>query len=376
MINRKLAVILVILVILLIFIALGAIFSDIFFYLASSIILATILKPLANLVYRTQIIGLRLPRFLAVLISFFALSAVIAAFVIVFIPLISDQVKVISGLNFEDIIRKLSQPISYLEDLLISNNLVDKAPGFIVDTIQDNSFTFFSNLDFQEIINSLLSLTGNIFISFMAISFITFFLLYEPGLLKSPLFSLVPNKYFEVFIAAVYKIEDLLSNYLRGLLLQMVVIFSVVSIGLSLFGVKYALTIALFSAFANLIPYLGPLLGATFGIIVGLSSSANFEFSQATVFLILKIVAVFSVVQINDNVIIQPLIFSKSVKAHPLEIFVVIFAGATVAGIGGMIAAIPVYTIIRVSVIEIRRAFNEYYIFKAKHSIWGLNTES
>jgi predicted PurR-regulated permease PerM len=73
---------------------------------------------------------------------------------------------------------------------------------------------------------------------------------------------------------------------------------------------------------------------------------------------------VFATVQVVDNIFLQPMIFSKSVKAHPLEIFIVIFAGATLAGIPGMIAAIPGYTVIRVSVMEIYRGYKSYHIFK------------
>jgi predicted PurR-regulated permease PerM len=174
----------------------------------------------------------------------------------------------------------------------------------------------------------------------------------------------VPNQYFELFISAIHKIEHLLSNYLIGLLLQMMAIFSIAGLGLSIFGVKYALTIAIFAALANLIPYLGPMLGAVFGIIIGLTSHGHFGFDQLSVVLVLKIVSVFAVVQAADNILLQPLIFSKSVKAHPLEIFVVIFAAASLAGIPGMIAAIPVYTIIRVSVVEIQSGFKSYKIFK------------
>ncbi|MCK5372671.1 MAG: AI-2E family transporter, partial [Cyclobacteriaceae bacterium] len=77
-----------------------------------------------------------------------------------------------------------------------------------------------------------------------------------------------------------------------------------------------------------------------------------------------EIASVFAIVQLTDNVILQPLIFSKSVKAHPLEIFIIIFAGATLAGVVGMIAAIPVYTIIRVFVMEIYSGYKSYHIFK------------
>jgi predicted PurR-regulated permease PerM len=165
-------------------------------------------------------------------------------------------------------------------------------------------------------------------------------------------------------VSGFFKVENLLSNYLLGLFFQMISIFTITFIGLSILGVKYSATIALFAAVTNLVPYLGPVLGATFGVFVGISTSPELFSGNAYLFLVIKLVSVFAVVQLVDNLVLQPLIFSKSVKAHPLEIFIVIFAGANLAGIPGMIAAIPVYTVLRVSFLEIKKAFRSYRIFK------------
>lgn len=185
------------------------------------------------------------------------------------------------------------------------------------------------------------------------------------SLFRQKILSIIPNKYFEVSISAVTKIEHLLSRYLTGLVLQMIGIFSLASIGLSIIGVKYAITIAIFAAVANLIPYLGPLLGASFGIVVTvMQSGLAIQSFNDLLILLLKIGGVFVIVQITDNILFQPLIFSKSVKAHPMEIFVIIFAAATLAGVVGMILAIPVYTILRVSVNELYSGYKQYRIFK------------
>jgi predicted PurR-regulated permease PerM len=228
------------------------------------------------------------------------------------------------------------------------------------------SITSFINeggaINIGSIINNLFTVAGSVTIGILAVVFITFFLLYEKGIFRRVALRLVPNNYFEMVITAFAKIEKLLSNYLIGLLVQMTAIFTLATIGLSIVGVKYAASIALFAAVANLIPYLGPLLGAIFGIVVSMSVS-NFGSMNEMLFLVIKIVTVFAIVQINDNLVFQPLIFSKSVKAHPLEIFIIIFVGGTLGGIVGMIAAIPVYTIVRVSVLEFSSGFKQYQIF-------------
>ena len=343
---------------------LGWVFLDIFLYIVIAIVVSSILRPLTQYIVNTQIFRIRIPRLLAVILSYAILILLIVSFVILFIPLISDQIEVISGINYENLYSRLTLPLQRLENFLILNDLTTESEGFIVNNLRENIISFISNVKFGNVLNDILAFTGQFFVGILAVSFISFFFLYEMGSMRKKLISLIPNKYFEVTIAAYNKIERLLSNYLIGLLFQMFFIFTIASLGLSILGIKYALTIALFAAVANLIPYLGPILGGAFGILVGVSTGTDLAHSQDYLFLVLKIASVFGIVQLVDNIVLQPLIFSKSVKAHPLEIFIIIFAGASLAGIPGMIAAIPVYTVIRVSISELYSGYRSYNIFK------------
>lgn len=347
------------------FVLLSWYFSDIFIYLVISIVLSTILRPLTNYLSNQQIFNLKVPRVIAVFLSFITLILLLSLFATTFLPLISNQIEVFTNLNLEQIIKRLETPLTKIEAFIVKYQLGDYEQGFLITNIRQGFKNLLNEVNFSSIIENIISLTGNLFIGLMAITFITFFLLYEKGLLRKRFINLIPNEYFEVSIAGLYKTEKLLSNYLLGLLFQMTAIFMIAFIGLSIFGINYAASIALFAAIINLIPYLGPILGATFGILIGLSSSGSVIFeSNQYIFLIIEIGSVFAIVQLTDNLLLQPLIFSKSIKAHPLEIFIIIFAGATLAGIIGMIAAIPVYTILRVFVMEVYRGYNSYRIFK------------
>ncbi|MEM7110110.1 MAG: AI-2E family transporter [Bacteroidota bacterium] len=339
-------------------------FSDIFIYVAISIVLSAVLRPLTHYISKAQFFKVRVPRLVAVVLSFAIFFMLIASFVILFIPLISEQIEVLSAIDYESLYYRSTGPIKNIEIFLIENDLTSERPGFLVDSLKQNMQGFISEINFSNILNQLIAFTGQFFIGILAVGFITFFFLYEMGSIRNKLISLIPNRFFEVTIAAYNKIERLLSNYLVGLLIQMFFIFSIAALGLSIVGVKYSLTIALFAAVANLIPYLGPILGASFGILVGISTGLELESTQDYLFLVVKVISVFGVVQLVDNVFLQPLIFSKSVKAHPLEIFIIIFAGASVAGIVGMIVAIPVYTIIRVFVTELYQGYRSYTVFK------------
>ncbi|NJN25058.1 MAG: AI-2E family transporter [Cyclobacteriaceae bacterium] len=347
------------------FIFLSWLFSNIFIYLVISIILSTILRPLTSYLSNQQFFNIRMPRVLAVFLSFLTLIMLISAFATLFLPLISNQIQIFSSIDMDQILNKVSAPLDVLEGIIIKYKVGEFQEGFLAANIKQGIDNLIRKVEITSIVENIISLTGNVFVGLMAITFITFFLLYEKGILRKQLINLIPNEYFEVSIAGLYKIEKLLSNYLLGLLLQMTAIFSIAFTGLSFFGINYAATIALFAAIINLIPYLGPILGAVFGILVGLSTSGGFIFEDNHfIIMTIEIASVFAIVQLTDNILLQPLIFSKSVKAHPLEIFIIIFAGATLAGIVGMISAIPVYTIIRVFVMEIYRGYKSYYIFK------------
>jgi len=370
MVNRT---ILYLVLSVILFILLGWIFSDIFFYFIISIVISSILKPLTNYVNQTQIFKVKIPRFIAVVVSFFILFIAGSIFINLFIPLVSAQIELLSGINYSGLLEKLTIPLQDIELFLIGYNFYDGEPGFLVDNLKNGVIDLISELKFANVLNFVLSTTGNLFIGGIAILFITFFLLFEMVSIRKKMISLIPNKYFEVSISAFNKIDKLFSNYLIGLLLQMFAIFSLASIGLGILGIKYALTIAVFAAVANLIPYLGPTVGSLFGIIVAVSTGTDLHITQDYLILFLKIVSVFATIQLIDNVVFQPLIFSKSVRAHPLEIFVVIFAGATIGqiftnsiigGMIGMISAIPVYTILRVSGMELYTGYKQYKIFK------------
>jgi predicted PurR-regulated permease PerM len=345
------------------FLLFGWYFSNITFYIVASLILAAILRPLTNRLHDFHVMGQHIPRWAAILFSYGSIVLLFVSLSFLFYPLINNQIEILSSLDLEGIYETVKQPVLKIEGFLFKYELIDNKPGFLFTEIRNSILNTVKDFDFTSFIGGVINTTSSLFIGLLAIAFISFFLLLENGLLRRNLMNLIPNPYFELSVATFTKVEKLLSNYLSGLLIQMLTIFSFASLGLSLLGVEYSLTIALFAAVANLIPYAGPILGASFGIIVGISTG-NFETNIELNYLIFKILSVFAIVQVIDNILVQPLIFSKSVKAHPLEIFVVIFVGAKIGGIVGMIFAIPVYTIFRVSIIEFFNGYKSYRIFK------------
>jgi len=345
-------------------VALGWFFSEIATYMIISLVISSVLKPMVQTFSYLNIFGMRMPRGLAVFMSFILLFVVFAGFLLVFVPMVVNQVYVLSNIDFEAVMNNLQQPLRQVERFLIKYHIVTEKAGFLRKQLQLKSFLGESKINLPDVVNTLVSFTTNALIGFISVLFISFFMLYERGILKRMVLKFIPNRYFELSLGAMFKIERLLTNYLLGLTLQLFGIFTMTALGLTFLNVPYALTIALLAAIVNVVPYIGPLVGGSFSIFIAITTVPTGSISDVYLWMGLEVLILTTCIHLVDNVFMQPLIYSKSVKAHPLEIFVAIFAGAAIAGIVGMIGAIPVYTVIRVIVKELRMGYEQYTIFR------------
>lgn len=340
-------------------------FWGLIFYVLIALVISTLVHPITDYISDLEFFGWRVPRIMAVLLSFIFLALVPVLFVLLFVPLIADQISILQTLDYQKVLIRLQSPIDGIEKFILTNFPEEgRQAGFLKHEISHSLLGFVSGLDVGKVLNYLVSIAGSILFYVVSVSFITFFFLYEKGMFRRNILALIPNAYFEVAVTTFYKIEKLLSNYLLGLLGQMVIMFTILSVGLGILGVKYALTIAVFMAMMNIIPYLGPALGIVFATLVVLSTpSAQGDFANNGYTLLQTLPVILGALML-DSLFVQPFIYSKSVKAHPLEIFFAIFAGATLAGGLGMLLAIPAYTILRVGYLELRESMQQYKVFR------------
>lgn len=329
-------------------------FSELIMYLIIGWLLAMIGQPLMRFFQKYIKIGKKWqagPNIAAILtlITYFIFLSIVF---VLFVPLVIEQAQNLTDVNRDDITEALNVPLSQANDWLKSNGLV---PESLSNQELANRLTDMEFIDSEDAgsnifgaFTSILSIAGNFVIALFSIVFITFFFLRDNDLLTNFIVSILPSKFEERIREAVEDITEMLSRYFTGILIQISVITIFVSIGLSLLGVKNALLIAIFAALINVIPYLGPLIGAAFGVFITISSNLDLSFYSEMLPLLGKVVFVFGCMQMLDNFILQPFIFSNSVQAHPLEIFLIILIGAQLAGVSGMILAIPTYTVVRV----------------------------
>lgn len=218
-----------------------------------------------------------------------------------------------------------------------------------------NLYEFLNPSVIPQLFKSVVGTLGNFLIGLMSVLFISFFFLKEQGLFNTILTGIVPDKHEKKVFQAINESSTMLIRYFIGVLVQVTTITIFVTIALSILGVKNALLIGFFAALMNIIPYVGPIIGAAFATVITISSNLEMPFypidgvdQPVLMYLLIKVFIVFGIMQFLDNFILQPNIFSKSVKAHPLEIFIVVLAGANIGGVVGMVLAIPAYTVVRV----------------------------
>ncbi len=323
-------------------------FSSIVTYVLIAWVLSMIGQPLMRFFQRK----LRIGRFQAgpniaailTLVLYFLLATILVG---LFVPLILEQARNLSNVNYTQISSTLEVPLNQLNSWLAEIGLVEAGESptsQISDTFQE----WFQPSKVSNFFGSLIGAAGNLLFTIFSVVFITFFFLKEQGLFVNFLVTIAPNEYDQSVKNAIDSISKLLTRYFGGVLLQITIITVFVSVLLGLLGIKNALLIGFFAGLINVIPYLGPIIGAGFGILVTVSSNVGLQFYPDLFTLLIHVAMVFAAMQLLDNFLLQPYIFSNSVLAHPLEIFIVVLMGAQVGGITGMVLAIPAYTVFRV----------------------------
>lgn len=324
---------------------------NVFSYIIISGILSLFGRPIMGYLQSLRIGKIHLPNWICAVVTMIFFIFVITLLVSAFVPLLVQQANLIFGIDPNQVISGLSEPLNRLDNWLAQYSFGGGSGISSAEKLQAQLTELLNPNIIPTLFGSVFGVVNNIFtyiIAIFAVTFITFFFLTDKDLLYRLFFSFVPEQFEERFENVVTTSKELLTRYVYGVLMQVTTITVFISTGMMILGMENALLIGLFAGFANIIPYVGPFIGLCFGIFVAITTNLNLEFYTQTLPLILKMGLVFAIMQIIDNMFLQPLIFSNSVKAHPLEIFILILVAGTLAGVPGMILAIPFYTIFRV----------------------------
>jgi predicted PurR-regulated permease PerM len=270
--------------------------------------------------------------------------SVFASFFYAFVPLIIGQASFISTLNFKDVFSGALDSFPAVKNMLTNMGAMDD----VSKKLNDQLASFLNVGNASYLLNSFLSAFGSIVGGALAICFITFFLLKDNKLTGRTILLITPVAYETEMTDILRTTKSLLSKYFVALFIDVVMIILLVGTSLTILGVKNAWFIGVFAGVMNIIPYLGPFISYTFACFLGITGCMEAHETFLIGNVIEKIFWVLICVNMFDAFVMQPYLFSKSVKAHPLEIFIVILMASSLAGVGGMIVAIPTYTLIRI----------------------------
>lgn len=316
----------------------AALFTNIFVTLIFCLLIALILSPFVDFLE-----GKGINRSLSIIIIY---AIIISSFYLIFQHFIPGIVQEASSLKEYYKEFELSDKIKDIEKWL-EKNLPFLKKGDVAKEIETSIKGSYTKV--QDVVSGVLSTAFLIFI----IPFITFFILRDRRKIKNGLISIVPNKYFEMTINIINKIENQLSNYVRGWIFDAMFVGVLSMAGLSFLKINNAVAIGLIAGLGHLIPYAGPIVGGIPAILISIIQYGDFH-------MVIPIVIVFTIIYILDNSIAQPYIFSKSADMNPITIIALLLLGNELLGAFGMLIAIPVATILKVSARETINGFRNY----------------
>lgn len=320
-------------------------------YVAAAAILAILGRPLVRVISSVTLAGRRVSRGVAAAVTLVAIWIIAGGLLALFAPLVLNKVYELANLDWSAITQMVREWLIAVE-AFIERSLPVNVPSLEL-MLKDRVWSLFTPEMLEGVAGYVLSAA----IAFFSISFITFFFLKEDGLFYKGVALFFPDKYHENVYRALDSITKLLSRYFAGLLVESLMLMTVVSVVMMLFGMEVsdALIIGLIMGVMNVVPYAGPVIGALISMMLSMLApiDGNMLFTVAV------LVSTIVVVKLIDDFIIQPTLYSERVQAHPLEVFLVILVAGYIGGVWGMLLAIPLYTILRVFA---REFLSEYSI--------------
>lgn len=333
-------------------------YASLIAYLILALILSYILDPFVN---RLQKMGIN--RTLGISLT---LSTVILLLVYIstnIFPLfVEEMLKLTENLNIENI---------KVIAVAIENRLTFEGSfipaGFLENNLTQIATELFDLGKLSSVLSNAVGLFTNIFSAVLVVPFAAFFFLKDGSKIMRNILQFVPNKYFETTLTLIHKIEKRLELYFRSVLAQSFLVALLSWTTLSIAGLENSLSVGISVGIANTIPYFGPIIGYVLSIIISIIETGDFS-------LVLVCVIAILIVQVIDNLLLQPFLFSRSADMHPVAILFIILIGAETAGILGMLIAVPFATVIKITVNQISWSFSNYQVFRIDHSIRSINS--
>ncbi|MEL6444200.1 MAG: AI-2E family transporter [Bacteroidota bacterium] len=326
---------------------LAYIFADIVLYLLVGVVVAFLLRPIVGRYERAGLAPVA-----AIVAAFVTVIGGVALGLLVLAPYVGEQVgrlgQLLTPERIEAVAASLERSLSRITPL---------PPGTVEARVSEGLESLVQQERITAMATSIVGFFANVFYAAVIVPFVAFFVLKDGEALEDKALDLVPNRYFEMTLSLVGTLERTLGRYFRALALQCLSVGAIATVLLMVVGLDGAVVIGLFTGLANSIPYFGPVLGLAAGSLVGIAQTGDLS-------LVPGVFVAMAITQASDNVLLQPLYFSRAAGTHPLVILVAVLVGARLGGILGMLVAIPLLTVVQVLVREVVWSVRNYRIFR------------
>jgi len=333
-------------------------FPDIVIYVFLALIVALMGKPLALKISKIKFYKWHIPYSVGAIISTLIFLIVLLLLIGLFVPLFIREFRVLENVNYEAIRVYLENNIAYIQTFLYDRQIID-SNATIVSIITDEIRNLINVELLSNVLGGVINMTTSFVIAIFTIFFVGFFFMKEDIRLDTLLKPFVNAEYVERLSVVSENVNYLLSRYCLGAVIRILIMTLLIYIGFLVFGIPSAGFHAFVGGILNIIPYLGPIIGVVVSIFLSFITCVSTEVYSDIVPIIMKIATIYIMANTIDYLLLQPYIFSQSVKIHAVEVFLVTITGGKIAGIPGMILAIPIYTILRTTIIEIYNYINQ-----------------
>jgi predicted PurR-regulated permease PerM len=330
----------------------GIFISTLFFPILISGFLFYLLNPVLKLLMKWKV-----PKILGIVILYLALLGLITVGVTKVVPVVSEQVTDIAKQTPETV----DHVVAWIEKASKSNwfNFVVEQDFIKFEEIKERLLEFTSSItsNITSGITAVVSFITNLTLIIITVPFILFYMLKDGHRLPGAIMKFLPSSFKKEGLVVIQETSQTLANYIQGQMTVCIFVGTACFIGFLLIDLPYALTLGLVIAVTNIIPYVGPFIGAAPAVLVGLFQS------PLAAFLVILIILI---VQQLDGNLISPLIIGKSLNIHPLTIIMILLVAGSLAGILGMILAVPTYAVVKTITKNIVRLFK---LYRTRHTV-------
>ncbi|RIW34631.1 AI-2E family transporter [Bacillus salacetis] len=313
--------------------------TTLFFPILITLFLYFLLNPVVNYLQRFKV-----PRIVAILIIYLLIIGLLVLAIGNIVPIITKQFTALAN----ELPKYASETVRYFENLSQSAEFKEfmNEQQDLLDSAQERLVAFANDLptlitgSFQNI----LGLVANIAIILVTVPLLLFYMFKDGHRFPVAVSKFLPAAYRKEAMTIMKETGTTLAAYIQGQVTVGLFVGILSLIGYLIIDLRFALVLAITVSVTNIIPYVGPLIGGAPAVIVGLFESPG---KAALVLLILVIAQ-----QVEGN-ILAPLILGKTLDTHPATIIILLLAAGNLAGVLGMILAVPTYAVIKTIIINL-----------------------